>query len=56
MLSSAAIKQLEKTIIDIPKIPQLVVFEQIYENGDFIGLKKQISHHDRKTRDRRIVY
>lgn len=44
MLSSAAIKELEQTILDPPKTPQLVIFEQAYKNGDFVGIKKEISN------------
>jgi len=40
ILSSAAIKQLEQTILSPPETPQLVVFEQVFENEEFVGLNK----------------
>jgi hypothetical protein len=40
MLTSAAIKQLEQTILSPPETPQIVVFEQVVENGEFVGIKK----------------
>lgn len=43
MLSSAAIKQLEQTILSPPVTPQLVIFEQVIENGNFVGIKKVLN-------------
>jgi len=43
MLTSAAIKQLEKTILSPPERPQLTIFKQLIENGDFIGINKLVN-------------
>ncbi|BBO86675.1 ThiF family protein (plasmid) [Desulfosarcina ovata subsp. sediminis] len=43
MLASAAIKQLEQTILSPLEAPQLIVFEQVVESGNFVGIQKLLN-------------
>ena len=40
MMTGAAVKTIESAITEPPREPTLVVFEQQYENGEFVGLRR----------------
>ena len=40
MMTGAAVKTIEAAIAEPPSEPTLVVFEQQYENGEFVGLRR----------------
>ena len=40
MMTGAAVKAIESAIAEPPSEPTLVVFEQQYENGEFVGLRR----------------
>ena len=40
MMTGAAVKTIESAISEPPSEPTLVVFEQQYENGEFVGLRR----------------
>ena len=45
MMTGAAVKTIESAIMDPPLEPNLIVFEQEYEKGVFVGLRRVFEPH-----------